>query len=201
MTDVSPQMPEAVKPSSGKKWLYASLALNLLLAGIIGGGLVAGARHHGHGGPPPPMAVRDIGFAFMRALPEERRAELLKGAGEKMHKVKPLFEESMKLRKEAFAMLDQETIDPAALKAAFAKVRAADTVAQTQAGDAFAEMVSTLPVAERRAAVAKIRERWAAREAQHMDRWSGRETDGPPPMPGAMGPPMMGPDGPPPPPQ
>jgi uncharacterized membrane protein len=197
MTDLSPENPETVKTKSSKKWIYASVALNLLLAGILVGGVVSGREHHGPGGhPPPPMAVRDIGYAFMKSLPEERRAELFKGAGQRMREARPLFEKSMALRKEAFAMLEQETLDHAALKSAFAKVREADAVAQARAGDAFADMVATLPVAERRAAVVKIRERWAAREAQRLDRWTGRDADGPPPAPGAMGP-----DGPPPPPQ
>ncbi len=117
MTDVSSEESGA-KNKFSKKWLYASVALNLMLAGVLVGGVVSGRRHHGPGGHPPPMAVRDIGYAFMKALPEERRAELFKSVGGKMRDARPLFEESMKLRKQAFALIEQDTIDPAALKAA-----------------------------------------------------------------------------------
>ncbi|MET0545680.1 MAG: periplasmic heavy metal sensor [Caulobacterales bacterium] len=205
MTDApSGPTPNAAPASGGKKWLYASIALNLLLVGVLVGSHAFERPHKRkmmmvQG--PPPMAMRDVGFAFMKSLPDERRAELFKSSRARFDEAKPYFEESIKLRKAAFAMLEQDTIDPAELKAAFAKMRTADAEAQARAGEAFADMVAKLPAAERKAAVAKVRERWAAREAQRMGPGHWGLRNGPPPTEGGPPPPDgFGSGGPPPPP-
>lgn len=175
--DTSPTPPEPAPRKPQRKWLYASVALNLLLAGVLAGNAMVGLDDHRHPKhPPPPMAVRDVGFAFMRALPEERRKEISKKMKSQFGEARPLFEESIAARKEAFSLLEQENVTPEQLKAAFAKVQSVDAQAQTRAADFFARMVAELPAAERRAAVAKMRERWAARENMRM-RWKSDDDD------------------------
>jgi uncharacterized membrane protein len=208
--------PAPQKPQ--RKWLYASVALNLLLAGVLAGGALHrfdGPRGFRH--PPPPMAMRDLGFAFLRALPDERRKEISQKMRSQFGDMKPLFAESIAARKEAFALLEKDSVTPEDLKTAFARVQAVDTQASTRAAGFFADFVVGLPAAERKAAVAKMRERWTERENMRM-RLRGEEGDrpGPPggrpcPPDGKMGPlgEKMGPrddvfvpgDGPPPPPR
>lgn len=212
MADAPIVPPERDQRKPSRTWLYASIALNLLLGGLLLGGVIAErsfdplrGRPDAH--RPPPMAMRDIGFAFMRALPDERRTEISKQMKSQFGEMRPLFDESIAARKQAFALLEQDSITPEQLKAAFSKVQAIDAKAQSRAADFFAQMAAGLPAAERRVAVAKMRERWAARENMRM-RWKGDEDDrrgpprgdGPPPMGmGEGGPPPMG-EGPPPPP-
>lgn len=195
--------PEAAAPKPRRTWLYASVALNLLLAGVLVGNVMREPRHEKflkHG--PPPMAVRDVGFAFMRALPDERRKEVKQKMKAEFGGVKPLFEESMAARKEAFLLLEQDNITPAQVKAALDKAQAVDAQVAERSAEFFAKVVADIPVAERRAAVAEMRKRWTARESM---RWKGDGDDRRGPPPGApMGegggpPPPMG-EGPPPPP-
>jgi uncharacterized membrane protein len=210
----APEIPAAGEaPASEKRlsrWLYASLGLNLLLVGLLVGVTASRLHHRGpfgfEGHRPPPMAVRDVGFAFMRALPEERRKELRALTHQKFGGADVLFAESMKARAEAFDLLDDETVDAAKLKAAFAKIREADAQAQVRAGDAFAEIVAGLPAAERRTAIAKVQERWRAREDQRGERGKfkdkfddkGEGEFGPPPPPGPFSGPPPGEGAPPP---
>lgn len=178
--------PEAAPKKPRRAWLYASVALNLLLAGVLIGHLASGPRHHKfvkHA--PPAMAVRDVGFAFMRALPEERRKEVKKKMKAQFGGAKPLFEESIAARRESFALLEKETVTKEELKAAMNRVQEIDTRVAARTADFFAEVVAEIPVAERRAAVAEMRKRWTARENL---RWKGQDgdhggpPDGPPPM-------------------
>ena len=169
--------PEAASPKPKRKWLYGSIALNLLLAGIMVGHVVSGPRHphfakHG----PPPMAMRDVGFAFMRALPEERRKEVSKKIKSEFGGVKLLFEDSISARKEAFSLLEKEDVTQDQLIAAFAKVQSIDAQVTNRSAAFFAKVVVDIPVDERRAAVAEMRKRWAARENMRM-RWKGDDGD------------------------
>jgi uncharacterized membrane protein len=168
--DAPIQPPEAAPHKPRRSWLYASIALNLLLVGVVAGSAMAGFSKQERLPKHPPMAMRDVGFAFLRALPEERRKQIFKRASREFGGVRPLFEESMAARKDAFALLEQETITPAQLKEAFGKVQAIDAKAQARASDMFANIVADIPVEERRAAVEKMRERAAAREKM---RWRG----------------------------
>jgi uncharacterized membrane protein len=189
--------PEAAPPKPRRMWLYASVALNLLLAGVLIGNLAGGphppkfVKH-----APPAMAVRDVGFAFMRALPEERRKEVKRKIKAEFGSVKPLFEESIAARREAFALLEKDTVTAAEIKAALAKAQAVDTKVADRSADFFAKVVVDIPAAERKAAVAEMRKRWTARENL---RWKGgEEVDRNGPPPGEGGPPPMGEGGPPP---
>ena len=189
--------PEAAPQKPRRLWLYASVALNLLLAGVLIGHLVSGPRQHKfvkHA--PPAMAVRDVGFAFMRALPEERRKEVKKKMKAEFGSVKPLFEESIAARREAFALLEKDTITAAEIEAALDKAQAVDSKVADRSAQFFARVVAEIPAQERKAAVAEMRKRWTARESL---RWKGEDGErrGPPPM-GEGGPPPMGEGGPPP---
>jgi|JI10StandDraft_1071094.scaffolds.fasta_scaffold46500_2 uncharacterized membrane protein len=185
--------PEAAPQKPRRTWLYASVALNLLLAGVLIGHLASGPRHHKfvkHA--PPAMAVRDVGFAFMRALPEERRKEVKKKMKAEFGSVKPLFEDSIAARREAFALLEKDTITAAEIEAALDKAQAVDSKVADRSAQFFAKVVVEIPAGERKAAVAEMRKRWTARESL---RWKGGEDgerrgppDGPPPM-GEGGPP------------
>lgn len=186
--------PEAAPQKPRRTWLYASVALNLLLAGVLIGNVASGPRHHKfvkHA--PPAMAVRDVGFAFMRALPEERRKEVKRKMKAEFGSVKPLFEESIAARREAFALLEKDTVTAMEIKAALAKAQAVDTKVADRSADFFSQVVVDIPAAERKAAVAEMRKRWTARENL---RWKGQDgdrrgpRDGPPPM-GEGGPPPM----------
>lgn len=199
--DAAVNPPEAAPQKPRRLWLYASVALNLLLAGVLIGHLASGPRHHeGIKHAPPAMAVRDVGFAFMRALPEERRREVKQKMKAQFGEVKPLFEESIAARKEAFALLEKDGVTKEELKTAFSKVRDIDVKVTTRTADFFSQVVVDIPAAERKAAVAEMRKRWTARENL---RWKGADGDrrgppnGPPPM-FEEGPPPMGMGAPPP---
>jgi uncharacterized membrane protein len=186
--------PEAAPQKPRRLWLYASVALNLLLAGVLIGHMASGPRHHKdvkHA--PPAMAVRDVGFAFMRALPEERRKEVKKKMKAEFGSVKPLFEESIAARREAFSLLEQDNVTAAEIKAALAKAQAVDTKVADRSADFFAKVVTDIPAAERKAAVAEMRKRWTARESLRWKAGEDGDRRGPP-----NGPPPLGEGAPPP---
>lgn len=72
MTEERVSAPHPATGRGMKIALAASLALNLGIAGVVGGSLIVGALHHDR-----PMMVRDLGFGpFTDALSPEDRAAL-----------------------------------------------------------------------------------------------------------------------------
>ena len=138
------------------KWLIggliASLAINLLLVGIVLG-------HMSGFGPPPGMGP-DPTVGFFRVLgflSEERRAAITPELRQKMDDVIPLLREVRHDQHDVFAALGAEPFDPNALAKTLADLRANLTNVQATSHQSFVAMAASLTPDERRALATALR--------------------------------------------
>lgn len=123
--------------------LFVSLALNILVMGAFGGAYVAGARLQR---PMDQALVQRLPGprAFMAALPSEARAEMRQRLRQSWRETRVQREEARAARVAAFEAAAAEPFDSVAVRAAFARLRAADQAAigafHDVVVDAFAEM-------------------------------------------------------------
>ncbi len=127
--------------------LIASLALNALIIGAVGGALLFG--RHGHGwGWHPHKAFGLYGFA--RTLPQDRREVIRNTIKDGRAKLKPLREEVWSARTAARKTLTEEPFDEAKLNAALDAVIAADADYQRAKMAIFADTAAKLTDEERK---------------------------------------------------
>lgn len=140
------------KTPGGWRWgritLIASLALNLLFVGAIGGSIWAmwagywsGPRHHAFAG-----AVHHL----MRTLPDERRKTVRQVLRGHRGEIKPLRREVRKARRAAARAMRREPLDEAALRNALGELRAAETKISAAVAEMAVELAKTLDLEERR---------------------------------------------------
>ena len=152
--------------ASCRRWLLASLVLNLFLAGAIAGGAwrwwstqqSAGAPQAGAAAP------RGLRFAAEQLTPErskDYRQALRAARGE----VAASIQASREGRKEIMRLLTATEYDRAAVAAALVRTREADTASRARFETAVVDFASTLSPAER---------------AQFADGLARRSTLGPP---------------------
>lgn len=127
--------------------LFASLALNLLIIGLVAGS----AWRFRHGGPPhhgwaPPNL---IGYAM--SLERGRSKALREVTGPMRHALKPLRREIHAARGEVTAAISAEPFDQARFDAAQARLVDLESKARQQALALYAEIAKTLTPEERRA--------------------------------------------------
>ena len=113
---------------SGFPWrtaLFVSLALNLLVIGAAAGAFGAGVRLQRD----TPQAVVDRmpgPRAFMAALPPATRVKVRAELARSWDQSRQLREQAQQARRDAFAAAAVEPFDAARVRAAFARLRAAD---------------------------------------------------------------------------
>ncbi|MFN0218092.1 MAG: periplasmic heavy metal sensor [Hyphomicrobium sp.] len=162
-------MPDAPRPRS--RWLYAglvaSLAVNLLFAGWVGGAM----WHHrkdpawrGGGG-----GERGL-LGFVRQLPEDRRPALRARIKAARDMLKPLKDELEAAWTAANATLVVEPFDKAASKAAFTKAIDADVRLRSAIDDELLATVEGLSAEER-----KILQTWREKRKSRMPHRHGRK--------------------------
>ncbi|MGE0045013.1 MAG: periplasmic heavy metal sensor [Hyphomonadaceae bacterium] len=158
---------------------FISLALNLLLIGAAVGGYAAGLRferasHHGE------RTERPRG-GYMRAISRSERVEMRRDLRESWAQTQPLRQAARTARENVIAAAAAEPFDEAAMRAALAQMREADSALQGAWQDVMVRSLARLPAEERREAVrAFVRDRMFARLRRGERR---REEDGPPPLP------------------
>ena len=121
----------ASPPVKRRSWLLiVSLALNLLVLGMVGGAFIA---RHRMGGPPDMLNIgRLMGEpglrGFVQTLPKERRIALRAGMSDQLRqKLKPLRETAQLARAEATLALIAEPFDAGRLENAMLDLTAAET--------------------------------------------------------------------------
>ncbi|MCC7253736.1 periplasmic heavy metal sensor [Hyphomicrobium sp.] len=129
--------------------LIASLALNLLVLGIVAGSMLGFGKHHPRFGGHP--RGEDFGLmGLTRTLPEERRKEIRKQLRDDRVKLRPLVEDIRTERREAADKLDAEPFDRAALESAISAVTGKEQAMRQEAVSIFLGHVERLSADERR---------------------------------------------------
>lgn len=144
--------------------LFVSVALNLLAIGVIAGGYAAGVRLERDA--PDAVVARMPGTrAFMAALPPETRAKVRVELADSWTQSRDMRRAAIEARREAFDAAAAEPYDTARVRAAFARLRAADQAAIGVFHDNVVEAFATLTPQERREALAALRRAAPARRA------------------------------------
>lgn len=127
-----------------------SIAINLLGLGVLAGGYMGGLRIERAGGE---STRASQGRSFMAALPPERRAEVRREVGRLFLATRTERIEARKAREALLAAVLAEPYDEAAVRDAFAAVRAADASVQMRFQDGAVALLGRLEPGERRAAL------------------------------------------------
>jgi uncharacterized membrane protein len=140
-----------------KAVLIASLALNFLIIGAVGGWMYKWHRHggpwHGHGG-----IERQL-FKFARELPRQRRYELRKMFRNRWKEMRPKPDHFRDVRDSAVAALLAEPYDKQNLTDALEMSRIKRGQLMDGFSGLFVEMVDQLTVDERKAFATFLKER------------------------------------------
>lgn len=174
MSTAAPATPSAPKYS---KLLIASLALNLLILGLIGGAVFShrfGRPHEFHLGDP--------GFrGFMRSLPKDRR-ELLRSAGEQGRQTwRPLRQAVQQARAEVDLAMSAVPFDASRAEKSLNELIAAEATAR-RAGTAVLLSAVSKMTPEERVSFQKWRRKHQRRNGP-PDHNDGGEIQPPPPLP------------------
>lgn len=150
------------------RWaLIASLALNALIIGAVGGAMLFARHGHGWGG----HHSKSFGlYRFARKLPEDRRDMIRSAIKDGWAKLKPLREEVWSARTAARKTLTEEPFEEAKLNAALDAVVAADVDFQRARMAIFAETAAKLTDKERQD-LYKWLERHRKRYRHRRHRW------------------------------
>jgi uncharacterized membrane protein len=149
-----------VKPArQGRRWLlYASLALNLLLIGMMFGAFFR------HGGPRQMIAAQS-GFniiGYVADLPRSRREELRRSLSASPRDLKGVRQQVRVAREGILSALTAEPFDKAQFVAAQDRLTAAENAQRVAVRALTLEIVERLSPEERRAYVA-----WRAKQERH----------------------------------
>ena len=166
--------------SGVKTALFISIAANLLLAGVIGGAVISNARHERAAATQAVARAPNL-RAVLEAVPAERRQQVRAKVVATWREGRPARIAAREARAEVYRLANEEAYDPAAVKAAFERVRAADAKVAEQLQNTIADALADLSVAERRAVLREL----ATRRALGGRRLMAPE-QGPGPMPGQV---------------
>ncbi|WP_135210736.1 periplasmic heavy metal sensor [Vitreimonas flagellata] len=136
--------------------LFVSVAVNLLVIGGIAGALASGVRVQRN--DPEAIVARMPGpRAFMAALPAETRVKLRAELVDSWVETRQARIEAREARRAAFAAAAEEPFDGVRVKAAFARLRAADQAAIGVFHDNMIDAFAELSPDERAAALDALR--------------------------------------------
>ena len=156
--------------------LFLSVAANLLIVGAVAGALGAGVRLERQ--PPGAVVDRMPGpRAFLAALPPETRAKMRAELIESWDATRDARRAAIQARRDAFAAASAEPYDVDNVRAAFARLRAADQAAVGVFHDNIVEAFGELSPEERREALAALRR---AAPAARQNALAGENADAPP---------------------
>lgn len=172
MTDAFPPAPEPQGKGSRrlKYALIASLALNLLVVGAVGGVMYGFGKHpprfgHGRG--------EDFGLlGLTRILPDDRKKELRKQLRQDREQLRPLMDEIGAARRAAADKLAAEPFDKPALEAAISDVAEKERALRQAAVGVFLSHAERLSPDERR-----MLADWWKKKSERMHRRHGKGKD------------------------
>lgn len=149
------------RPFPWRTLLFVSVAINLLVAGAAIGALGAGVRLERRS--PAAVVERLPGpRAFVESLPPSAQAPVREQLAESWVDSRDVRQAALEARRDAFAVASQEPYDVARVRAAFARMRAADQAAVGVFHDQMAQTFANMTPAERREALAALRRAPAA---------------------------------------
>jgi len=142
--------------------LLVSVALNLLTVGAIAGAYGAGVRLERQA--PDAVVERMPGpRAFLAALPEPTRVKMREELADSWTQSRQARRAALQARRDAFAAAAAEPYDVARVRAAFARLRAADQAAIAVFHDNVVDAFGELDPQERREALDALRRATPAR--------------------------------------
>ena len=150
-------------PARWRIFLLASLALNLVFAGMAAGSLWSAKRHHSLIGNS--RGTTDFAIpGFIKSLPKERAKELRKLIKQQDRPdLSPLTAAVRQARRDAAAALAEATFDREKLTAAFSGIDVTEAAAKAAARSSLIALAEHMTPAERQT----LAERWKARRP-HM---------------------------------
>lgn len=138
--------------------LFVSAALNLLVIGAVAGAWSAGVRLEREGENAAATVERFPGpRAFLQALPPETRAIMREELATSWEQSRQTRQAALQARRDAFAAVAQEPYDAAAVRASFARLRAADQAAIGVFHDNVVDALGRLTPAQRHEALEALR--------------------------------------------
>ncbi len=137
--------------------LVASLAVNLLVIGAVGGSMWV-FRHGEHGHGSQAMGSHHM-RRFIRSLPDERQAAVRRVLGDARRGARPQWREVWQARRSALTELEREPFDRGTYAVALDKVHIAERRARAGTNQLFVELAAALTPQERRAFVKFVRDR------------------------------------------
>ena len=162
---IESQEPKSSRPA---RWVYgaliASLAANLIIVGVVAGGMWR-FRHHGFVG----MAMERGLMGFVKQLPADRQAAIGKDLGLEKEKLRPLRQEMRAAWTATNAAIGAEPFDKDKLKAATAKSAESNARLQAATSNAMVELADKLTPNER-----KLMQAWHDKQKDRMFGRRGR---------------------------
>lgn len=145
--DMTPE-PKAKMPRWAKFTLIGSLALNLLVLGLIGGAALK--FHHGPGWKHGHM--RGMGFArhYFRGLPRERRKEIRSIIRKRRAELKPYWMKIREARKVMATAIGQDPFDKEKLQAALTALHKAEFASREASQVIMTDIAQQLTPQERK---------------------------------------------------
>lgn len=146
--------------------LFVSVAVNILLVGVIGGAALSNLRHDRAAAQQAIARAQNI-RAVLEAVPPERRAPIREKVVTALREGRPAREEAREARAEVYELTNRPAYDPAAVKSAYARMRAAEAKVAEQLQNTVADAMSDLNVEERRTLLRHLAERRARMAGRH----------------------------------
>jgi uncharacterized membrane protein len=129
--------------------LFASLAINLLLVGVVGGAAISNLRHDRIAAEKAVARAPNM-RALMDSLPPERAQTIRSDVVKTWREAREERRAARAARIELYRIAGAEPYDAAAVKAAFARMRAADGEVTRQFHEVVADSMAKLTSEERR---------------------------------------------------
>jgi uncharacterized membrane protein len=138
--------------------LFVSLAVNLLLVGVIGGAALSNARHERAAAHKAVERAPNM-RAILSVLPAERQRDVRIALVRAWRESRDERVAARQARAEAFRAAAADSYDSAAVKAAFARQRAADQALAAKFHDAVIDAIAGFTAEERRAVLRELARR------------------------------------------
>ena len=136
--------------SKAMKWLVGGLAVSLTLNFIVIGMIIAWAAMEPESQRQARGGGSDFSLHQISKIVSPEAQKIIKGVmKDQRATLHPLFRERHQARQETAAALKADPFDPAALEAAFARMRQADMALQATAQRIVAEVAVQLPLEDR----------------------------------------------------
>lgn len=155
--------------------LFVSLAVNLLLVGVVGGAALSNLRHDRAAAQQQVERAPNV-RALLDTLPPERAQAVRDTVVKTFREGRASRIAARQARMDVYRLAGADAYDVVAVKAAFARMRSADATVAAQFQDAVADAMAGMTVEERRAVLRELVQRRAGGQGRRP-----LLRDGPPP--------------------